>query len=393
VLRELIARGGMGEVWRAEDPVLSRSVAVKVLLPGLAADPSFAARFQSEARAMAALSDPGIVEVYDYGQTDGVAYLVMPFVDGESLHDLLNRAGPLPPRETMGVVAQAASALQLAHRSGIVHRDVKPGNLLVRADGRIVLTDFGIARAVEAEPVTAAGGLIGTAAYLAPEQISGGRVAPATDVYALGVVAYECLTLTRPFVADSPVGVALMHTRDEPPPLPDTVPLEVRHVVMRALAKDPDQRWPSARAMAEAATDASRGLPVSDLVAVSYGTSTATAGRFTGSATVKPRPAPTAMLPPFAVEPRRRVGWWAGLAAIAAGVVLFFAATALVLASADSPSGPAARPASVSPGDGAQVGPQQTDVNEAATNNVEKHGVDGRGGHGGDGGDDHSGPG
>jgi serine/threonine-protein kinase len=267
VLREPVARGGMGEVWRAEDPVLRRTVAAKVLLPGLSGDPDFAVRFQTEARAMAALSDPGIVEVYDFGQVDGVSFLVMPFVDGESLHHLLNRVGPLSPHDTMSVVAQAANALEVAHRSGIVHRDVKPANLLVRPDGRVVLTDFGIARAVAADQVTAGGGLVGTAAYLAPEQVAGGRVAPTTDVYALGIVAYECLTLTRPFVADSPVGVALMHTRDEPPPLPDTVPPGVRRVVMRALVKDPDERWPSAQAMAEAATEAARDLPDLSLAA------------------------------------------------------------------------------------------------------------------------------
>jgi serine/threonine protein kinase len=261
VLREPVARGGMGEVWRADDLVLGRTVAVKVLLPSLSGDPGFAERFRTEARAMAALSDPRIVEVYDYGQADGIAYLVMPFITGESLHELLNRAGPLPPREAMTIVAQAANALQLAHQSGIVHRDVKPGNLLLRPDGRLVLTDFGIARIDAADQVTGADVAIGTAAYLAPEQISGNRVAPATDIYSLGVVAYECLTLTRPFDADSSAGVALIHTRDEPPPLPDTIPPPVRQVVMRALAKDPEQRWPSAHAMAQAATTAARELP------------------------------------------------------------------------------------------------------------------------------------
>ena len=145
-LREPVGRGGMGEVWRADDPVLGRTVAIKVVLPSLSAEPGFAERFRTEARAMAALSDPSIVEVYDYGQVDGISYLVMPFIQGESLHELLNRVGPLPPREAMNVVAQVANALQQAHRSGIVHRDVKPGNLLVRPDGRLMLTDFGIAR-------------------------------------------------------------------------------------------------------------------------------------------------------------------------------------------------------------------------------------------------------
>jgi serine/threonine-protein kinase len=267
-----------------------------------------------------------------------------------------------------------------------VHRDVKPGNLLVRPDGRVVLTDFGIARAVAADQVTAGAGLLGTAAYLAPEQISGSPVAPATDIYALGVVAYECLTLTRPFAAESPVRVAPMHTRDEPPPLPETVPPQVRHVVMRALAKDPSQRWPSAQAMAVAATDAARDLPDGPWSE-------------TPVAAVLPRPAPTAMLPPLEIEPmeiepRRRTGLWVALAAIAAGFAMIIAATAIVLGSADTPSG--APPASVMPSEGAQGTqqqgtPQQTEVDQPKKTTGNDGGGDGDGrdnsGHGGGGGD------
>jgi eukaryotic-like serine/threonine-protein kinase len=288
VLAELVARGGMGEVWRADDSLLGRTVAVKILLPSLSGDPGFAARFQAEARAMAALSDPGsppstgigaglgpgtvsgtipgtvtgtrepvgIVEIYDYGQADGMAFLVMQYVDGESLHELLSRAGPLPPAQVMSLVAQAGRALQVAHERGIVHRDVKPGNLLIRRDGRLLLTDFGIARMVASDRLTEAGVIVGTAAYLAPEQVSGAPTTPVTDVYALGVVAYECLTLRRPFEAETPIAVALMHTRDRPPPLPTDIPAEVRAVVMRALAKKATDRWPTARAMADAAQSA-----------------------------------------------------------------------------------------------------------------------------------------
>jgi serine/threonine-protein kinase len=262
VLREPVARGGMGQVWRADDVVLNRVVAVKVLLPELSGDPGFAQRFRVEAHAMAALSDPNIVEVYDYGQADGLAYLVMQFVPGESLHALLRRVGPLPPRDTMMLVVQAASALQTAHEHGIVHRDVKPGNLLIRPDGRLVLTDFGIARMVTADSLTATGDILGTVSYLAPEQVLGEPITPSTDLYALGVVAYQCLTLSPPFVADTPVAVALMHTRDAPPPLPPAVPESVRRVVMRALAKDPRDRWSSAAAMAEAASAAASGEAV-----------------------------------------------------------------------------------------------------------------------------------
>jgi eukaryotic-like serine/threonine-protein kinase len=253
VLSTPIARGGMGEIWRADDPVLGRTVAVKVLLPGLSDDPGFATRFRVEARAMATLSDPAIVEIYDYGQDDDLSYLVMQFIEGESLHRLLGRAGPLEPAHVLTLVSQAATALHQAHRHGIVHRDVKPGNLLIRTDGRLMLTDFGIAHIVTADRMTDVGSIMGTAAYLAPEQVSGDRLTPATDIYALGVVAYECLVGRRPFVAETPIAVALKQLRDPPPPLPDDILAAVRELVLRALAKDPADRWPTAAAMAEAA--------------------------------------------------------------------------------------------------------------------------------------------
>ncbi|WP_144119094.1 serine/threonine-protein kinase [Catellatospora sichuanensis] len=259
-LRTLIARGGMGEVWSAEDTVLARRVAVKVLLPNLAADPGFAARFRAEAQAMAALSDPGIVEIYDYGQADGIAYLVMQFVEGESLLSLVRRVGPLAPARAMRLLAQAADAIHAAHLQGIVHRDVKPANLLLRPDGRLALTDFGIARIVAADRLTAAGEIFGTASYLAPEQVTGSDIGPATDVYALGVVAYEMLTQHRPFAGDTPFSVALKHVHEQPPELPPSVPEPVRALVMRALAKDPAQRWPSAAALAKAASAAIKDM-------------------------------------------------------------------------------------------------------------------------------------
>lgn len=227
-LRPLIARGGMGEVWSAEDTVLARRVAVKVLLPNLAADPGFAARFRAEAQAMAALSDPGIVEIYYYGQADGIAYLVMQFVEDESLLSLVRRVGPLEPVRAMRLLAQAADAIHAAHLQGIVHRDVKPANLLLRPDGRLALTDFGIARIVAADRLTAAGEIFGTASYLAPEQVNGADIGPAADVYALGVVAYEMLTLRRPFTGETPFAVAIQHVNSPPPELPSSVPEPVR---------------------------------------------------------------------------------------------------------------------------------------------------------------------
>ncbi|WP_245656505.1 serine/threonine protein kinase [Microtetraspora fusca] len=253
-----LGAGGMGEVWRGEDMVLARTVAVKVLLPGRLDDPGFAVRFQGEARAMATVNHPGVVDVYDYGVTDvpgdgPTAYLVMKFVDGEPLDRLLTRLGRIGPEPAMELIAQAAAALHAVHARGIVHRDVKPGNLLVRSDGTLVLTDFGIARADSASRLTDAGMVLGTAAYCAPEQAEGQPVTPAVDVYALGVVAYECLAGRRPFDGESPVAIALQHIRDEPPPLPRDVPPAVRMVVERALLKDPARRWPDAAAMSDAA--------------------------------------------------------------------------------------------------------------------------------------------
>ncbi|MGP4098675.1 protein kinase domain-containing protein [Nonomuraea sp. KM90] len=248
-----IGAGGMGEVWRGEDVVLARTVAVKVLLPGRMEDPGFVARFQGEARAMATINHSGVVDVYDYGVSGDTVYLVMKFVDGEPLDRLLGRLGRIPPQPAMELIAQAASALQAVHDRGIVHRDVKPGNLLVQRDGTLVLTDFGIARSDMANRLTDAGMVLGTAAYCAPEQAEGAPVTPAVDIYALGVVAYECLVGQRPFDGDSAVTIALKHIREAPPPLPQEIPQAVRTLVEIALSKDPARRYPSARAMSEAA--------------------------------------------------------------------------------------------------------------------------------------------
>ncbi|GAA3130838.1 serine/threonine-protein kinase [Streptosporangium carneum] len=259
-----IGAGGMGEVWRGEDIVLARTVAVKVLLPGRTDDPGFLVRFQGEARAMATINHPGVVDVYDYGVHEvpgagATAYLVMKFVDGEPLDRLLGRLGSIAPAAAMELIAQAASALQAVHDQGIVHRDIKPGNLLVRSDGTLVLTDFGIARSDAASRLTDAGMVLGTAAYCAPEQAEGAPVTPAVDIYALGVVAYECLAGQRPFDGDTPVTIALKHIRDAPPPLPVHIPPAVRALVERALSKDPARRFPSGTAMSTAARQAALG--------------------------------------------------------------------------------------------------------------------------------------
>ena len=245
-LVERIAVGGMGEVWRASDDVLGRDVAVKVLKAEYAADPTFLQRFRNEARHTAALSHPGIANVFDYGEVGEMAYLVMELVGGEPLSALLAREAPLEPGRALDILGQAALALQAAHDVGVVHRDVKPGNVLVRPDGVVKVTDFGIARAVDTAPITQTGLLMGTAAYLSPEQAAGRVATPASDIYSLGVVGYECLTGRRPFHADSAIGVATAHINNTPDPLPDTVPPLVSDFVMRALEKDPAKRQPNA---------------------------------------------------------------------------------------------------------------------------------------------------
>ncbi|MGS2618361.1 protein kinase domain-containing protein [Micromonospora sp. LZ34] len=259
-LGERVATGGMGAVWRCTDLLLEREVAVKVLLPGLTADPEFTTRFRAEARMLAALRHPGVVAVHDVGRStlaDGseVDYLVMEYVDGEPLGGWIRQAGRLDAASTMSVVAQAAEALHAAHLAGIVHRDVKPGNLLVKPDGRVVLVDFGIARSGSTAGITAAHTMLGTASYMSPEQATGQPVSPVTDVYALGAVAYFCLAGRPPFEGENPLQVALRHQHDEPAPLPAGTPPAVVALVERAMAKRPGDRYPSAAALAEAAAE------------------------------------------------------------------------------------------------------------------------------------------
>jgi len=263
-----IAVGGMGEVWQAADTRLGRDVAVKVLRAELSDDPEFLHRFRIEARTVASLDHTGIAAVHDYGEDtpDGgdphggrrTAYLVMELVRGEPLSAVIAR-GPVPADETLRIIEEAARALQAAHERGFVHRDVKPGNILVRTDGLIKITDFGIAKAADAVPVTRSGMVMGTAHYIAPEQASGGEAGPAGDVYSLGIVGYECLAGHRPFRAESAVAVAMMQVREEPPPLPASVPLPARRLIESVLVKDPAQRYATGGEFADAVAAVRRG--------------------------------------------------------------------------------------------------------------------------------------
>ncbi len=294
-----IATGGMGEVWRATDTSLGRPVAIKVLKSEYADDPLFRSRFETEARHAAALHHPGVASVYDVGESpllgaeDGSGmprpFLVMELVDGQPLSALLRR-GPLDPDAVRDLMAQAADAIGAAHRAGIVHRDVKPANLLVTPDRQVKITDFGIARASDGLGLTGTGQVMGTPQYLSPEQARGGTATPASDVYALGVVAFECLAGHRPFDADSPVATALAHLNDPVPDLPPDVPADLAAVVRRAMTKEADQRYADGDAFAAALRDPSGETtaayvppPAADV----------TASERTQVLSVPPQPAPT----------------------------------------------------------------------------------------------------
>ncbi|HEX4089235.1 MAG TPA: protein kinase [Trebonia sp.] len=256
-LVELIATGGMGEVWRGTDQILGRPVAIKMLAAMHADDEQFRARFRAEARYASSLSHPGITRVFDYGERSplGGPYLVMELVDGQPLSEILERYGRLDANVVLDIVAQSARALDTAHQAGIVHRDIKPGNLLIMADGTTKITDFGIAKAnsLQAMNLTATGIVMGTALYVSPEQATGSPLTGSSDIYSLGVVAYECLSGQPPFMADQPLAIAIMHKHDPVPPLPPDVPRPVADLVYAMLAKAPDGRPETAQHVADRA--------------------------------------------------------------------------------------------------------------------------------------------
>ena len=267
-LTRRIAVGGMGEVWEGADERLDRRVAVKVLKAELSGDPEFLHRFRTEARMTASLNHPGIASVHDYGETASVtdgpedtAYLVMELVEGEPLATIISR-GRLTAEVTLDLLEQTGNALQAAHERGLVHRDVKPGNIMVTPSGKVKITDFGIAKAVDAAPVTRSGMVMGTAHYIAPEQALGGEAEPASDVYSLAVCGYECLAGHRPFLSDNAVTVAMMHIRDIAPPLPPDVPPGARALIEATLVKDPRQRYRTGGEFAAAVSAVRVGQPL-----------------------------------------------------------------------------------------------------------------------------------
>ena len=296
-LQRLIATGGMGQVWEGVDSRLGRRVAIKVLKAEYSTDSEFVERFRAEARTVAMLNHPGIAGVYDYGETDidgegRTAYLVMELVNGEPLNSVIKRTGRLSLRHALDMLEQTGRALQVAHSAGLVHRDVKPGNILITPTGQVKLTDFGIAKAVDAAPVTQTGMVMGTAQYIAPEQALGHDATAASDVYALGVVGYESVSGKRPFTGDGALTVAMKHIKENPPPLPADLPPNVRELIEITLVKNPGMRYKS-------------GGPFADAVAA------VRAGRRPPRPNAAPsigRAAPTAVKPAIQTRPAEATG-------------------------------------------------------------------------------------
>ncbi|SOC53337.1 serine/threonine protein kinase [Blastococcus aggregatus] len=273
-LQQMIAAGGMGQVWRGLDTALHRSVAVKVLRSEYTGDPSFLARFRAEAQHAASLSHPNVAAVFDYGEEtaqDGtgetLAYLVMELVEGEPLSALIAREGALGTDRTLRLLQQTAFALAEAHRAGLVHRDVKPGNILVQPDGSVKITDFGIAWSARSVALTRTGQVIGTPQYLSPEQAEGRLASPASDVYALGLIGYECLTGHPAFDGDNAVTIALKQVQQEPEPLPGGLPPGVRTLISRALVKDPAARIADGAAFGAVLDDVLAGRELAEVPA------------------------------------------------------------------------------------------------------------------------------
>nr|WP_274636673.1 serine/threonine-protein kinase [Microbacterium bovistercoris] len=357
-----IAIGGMGEVWEATDHVIGRTVAIKILKDEYMGDPGFLERFRAEARHAALVNHEGIASVFDYGEENGSAFLVMELVPGEALSTILERETQLSTDKTLDIVAQTATALQAAHAAGLVHRDIKPGNLLITPDGRVKITDFGIARIADQVPLTATGQVMGTVQYLSPEQASGHPASPATDIYSLGIVAYECLAGKRPFTGESQVAIAMAQINEQPPPLPATVAQPVQNLVLSMIAKKPEDRPASTATVARAATALRRGdmaAAIAAVPAIGAGVDAATQLLTPAGATA----ATTALLPSGAPVPleeekkKKRSPWTWPLIALIALLIIVLGGTLWAIFGprgdegkvTDSPSTPISSPSSPTP--------------------------------------------
>jgi len=308
-LERRIGAGGMADVYLAQDESLHRRVAIKILADRYTRDPGFVERFRREATAAAGLSHPNIVSIYDRGEAEGTYYIAMEYIEGPTLKEEITERAPLPEAEAVGYAVQALQALEFAHRRGVIHRDIKPHNMMLTPDGLLKVTDFGIARATNEVEMTEVGSIVGTAQYLSPEQARGHSVGPQSDIYSMGVVLYEMLTGEVPFTGSSAVEIAMKQVNETPQP-PSTKNRLITHgleqVVMRALAKDPALRFHSAREMADELERTRRGLAVSQDTAQA----TAVIGAYAaGEATTVMGAPPPSAPPPPAQAKRSAVPW------------------------------------------------------------------------------------
>lgn len=342
-LSSRVAIGGMGEVWQATDLVIGRTIAIKILKDEYLGDPGFLERFRAEARHAALVNHEGIANVFDYGEEDGSAYLVMELVPGEALSAVIERERVLSTDRVLDIVAQTALALQAAHAAGLVHRDIKPGNLLITPEGRVKITDFGIARIADQVPLTATGQVMGTVQYLSPEQASGHSASPGTDIYSLGIVAYEMLAGRRPFTGESQVAIAMAQINETPPELPVSIAEPVRNLVYSSIAKAPADRPASAAHLARAAQSLRRGDVAAAAAAVpgivGPGSLAATAGANYGKGDSNTRV--LSHVTDTVATPRKRNPWtWPLISLITLLAVILIAAIIAIVAAPGSDPGP-----------------------------------------------------
>jgi eukaryotic-like serine/threonine-protein kinase len=337
----LLGAGGMAEVFEGRDRLLARRVAIKVLQAQFARDPSFLIRFKREAQAAASLSHPNIVGVYDTGSEDGTHFIVMEYVDGRTLKDVIRAEGPLYPERAAEICEDVCSALAAAHARGLIHRDIKPGNVMLTPDGKVKVMDFGIARATTSETITQTAAVVGTAQYISPEQAQGQTVDFRSDLYSVGCCLYEMLTGTVPFTGATPVAIAYRHVREDPTPprmLNPDVPPPLEAIVLKAMAKLPDNRYQTAAELHDDLERFRSGRPVmatplldpaATTQALPRNASDAEPTAMLGGTTVADRA--TRYAEPVEEERRTSVGWIvvSVLALVLVGVAAFFITRAL----------------------------------------------------------------